>query len=70
LKQVPGYKAAVLKFSGFNSDVTVKKNTERLQAFMRDRNLKPASPAVYARYNPPWTPWFLRRHELIIPIAD
>ncbi len=70
LKQVSGYKAAVLKFSGFNSDDKVKKNTERLQVLMRERNLKPASAPMYARYNPPWTPWFMRRHELIIPIVQ
>ena len=70
LKQAPGYKAAVLKFSGFNSDETVNKNTEQLLEFMKERRLEPAGSPMYARYNPPWTPWFLRRHELIIPVFD
>lgn len=68
LKQVPGYRAAVLKFTGFNSDEKVKKNITRLEDFIKSRNLKAAGTPIYARYNPPWTPWFLRRHELIIPL--
>jgi hypothetical protein len=23
---------------------------------------------IWARYNPPFTPWFLRRNEILIPI--
>lgn len=70
LRQLPGYKAAVVRFSGFNSDESVRKNTQRLESFIKSQNLKAAGRPIYARYNPPWTPWFLRRHELIIPIAD
>ena len=32
--------------------------------------LAPAGPPVYARYDPPWTPWFLRRNEVLVPLAD
>ena len=26
--------------------------------------------AVYSRYNAPFTPWFLRRNEIWLPLAD
>ncbi|HAA02258.1 MAG TPA: heme-binding protein, partial [Syntrophobacteraceae bacterium] len=25
---------------------------------------------IFARYNPPFTPWFLRRNEILIPVED
>jgi hypothetical protein len=25
---------------------------------------------VYARYNPPWTPWFWRRNEILIELVE
>jgi len=27
-------------------------------------------PASLARYNPPWTLWFLRRNEVMLPLAS
>jgi acetate kinase len=24
---------------------------------------------LYARFDPPWTPWFLRRNEVVVPVA-
>ena len=30
----------------------------------------PGGPPVYARYDPPWTPWFLRKNEVLVPLAD
>lgn len=26
-------------------------------------------PTRYARFDPPWTPWFLRRNEIVVPVA-
>ena len=25
---------------------------------------------IWARYDPPWTPWFQRRNEVLIAVAD
>ena len=36
---------------------------------MLGRHLEPAGAAVYAYYNDPFTPGFLRRNEIIIPIT-
>jgi len=36
----------------------------KLQAVLRDADLAWTGEAVYARYNPPFTPWFTRRNEI------
>ena len=35
----------------------------------RQRELVTRGDAVLARYNPPFTPWFMRRNEVLIPVA-
>ena len=68
LRAVPGYKAAVIRFSGWGFASTVKKKTKQLAAALeRDGLLAAAAPAT-AFYNPPWTPPFMRRNEVIIEI--
>ena len=36
---------------------------------MADEKLKATGPPVWARYDPPFKPWFLRRNEVLIPLA-
>ncbi len=68
LRAVPGYKAAVLRFSGWGSAATVKSKTQKLAAALERDGLKPVSAPVTAFYNPPWTPPFMRRNEVLIAI--
>jgi hypothetical protein len=68
LRSVPGYKAAVIRFSGWGSAATVKKKTKQLAAALERDGLRAAAAPVTAFYNPPWTPPFMRRNEVIIEI--
>ena len=69
IKQLPPAKFAVVKFSGFNKQKTVIEKTDSLRQWLRSKSIneKGAEP-IYARYNPPWTPWFLRRNEILIEL--
>lgn len=69
IKSVPAARFAVLRFSGLAGEAKVAAKTERLMEFIRARDLTPVGPASIARYNPPWTPWFLRRNEVMLPVA-
>ncbi|MDZ4087869.1 MAG: heme-binding protein [Tabrizicola sp.] len=60
---------AVLRFSGLAGEAKVAKTREQLLSILRVRGLHPAGPVSIARYNPPWTPWFLRRNEVMISMA-
>ena len=70
LREVPGHKAAVLRFSGWGSTATVKNKTQSLAAALERDGLRAAAAPVSAFYNPPWTPPFMRRNEVMIEIED
>ena len=70
LKEVPGQLIAALKYSGTWSKDRYEEKKIRLQALMREKGLAPAGEPIFARYNPPFMPWFLRRNEVLIPVEN
>ncbi|MCB6180150.1 heme-binding protein [Rhodobacter sp. Har01] len=65
----PPARLAVLRFSGLAGEAKVAEATRRLLAWLGSRGLVALGPSQVARYNPPWTPWFLRRNEVMVPVA-
>jgi hypothetical protein len=61
---------AVLRFSGLAFEHDVAERTDELRSFMAKHQLRPHGAASLARYDPPWTLWFLRRNEVMIPLQD
>ena len=59
---------AVIRFSGLAGPDDVAAKTDDLMTWIQRRHLRPVGPASLAQYNPPWTLWFLRRNEVMIPI--
>jgi len=70
LIQIEPYKAAVIRFSGTSREKNSTEHKEKLEAFMMQEKLIAAENVTYAYYNPPWTPWFMKRNEVIIPLKD
>lgn len=69
LRMTPPSRFAVIRFSGLAQPSDVATKTAELLAWMQDRNLHDAGPATLAQYNPPWTLWFMRRNEVMIPLG-
>jgi hypothetical protein len=69
LREVPGGRHAVLVFSGFTGEDKVRANTAELLAWMGTKGFKPAGPPQLARYDPPWQLPFMRRNEIVVPVA-
>lgn len=69
LRLVPERTMAVLRFSGGWSAEKFKAKEAELRTALADRGWTPAGPSVFARYDPPFKPWFLRRNEVMIPVA-
>jgi hypothetical protein len=68
IKEVPGYKAAVIRYSGTWSQKRYEAKKAMLETYIKDNGLKPAGEPIWARYDPPFQLWFLRRNEVVIPI--
>jgi len=47
----------------------ITRGAGQLTAFAQQRGLQLTGEPVYARYDPPFMPWFLRRNEILVEIA-
>jgi len=68
LAVLPGLKVAVVRYSGLRSTRSIEEQTERLRAWMAERDLVATDAPRSAAYDPPWTIPFFRRNEVQIPI--
>jgi len=70
LVKIPGRLMAALSYSGTWSRDRYEGKEQRLKELIRQRGLKIEGEPVFARYNPPFMPWFLRRNEVLIPVGQ
>jgi hypothetical protein len=70
LRAVPAHTAAALRFSGRWTRERYDEHARRLLAALDAAGLQAAGPPRFARFDPPWTPWFLRRNEVVVTVAD
>lgn len=61
-------KLAVLRFSGWGRSSTVEKKTRLLLDTLRRNNVQIMGEVILMRYDPPFTPWFLRRNEVAVEV--
>jgi len=69
LRQVPARRVAVVRYSGFWSEEKYLLNKEKLETWIQENRFTVVGEPVWARYNPPFTLWFMRRNEILIPVA-
>lgn len=69
LRQVPSRRAAAVRFSGRATDELIAAQEKALRDWLQTRDRVPAAAPVYAYYNDPFTPGFLRRNEVILDLA-
>ena len=68
LRQVPARRMAAVRYSGFWSEKNYLRYKSELESWIQERGLTVVGDPIWARYNSPITPWFLRRNEILIPI--
>ncbi len=69
LRQVPARRMAAVRYSGTWSEKNYLDYKERLENWIRENGFQISGEAVWARYNPPFSLWFLRRNEILIPVV-
>ena len=65
---VAANKRAAIAFSGLWSEANYGEHLEKLKGALRAIDLPWIGEPVYARYNPPSTPWFMRRNEIWLAV--
>lgn len=70
LTNLPASRVGVLRFSGLANESDVVQKAAELGDLLATHKLNACGPVSLARYNPPWTPWFVRRNEVMAPLQD
>lgn len=70
IEERPAATLAVLRFSGIPTMRRIEAKEGALRMWLDNRGLEPTGSARYAFYDPPWTIPFLRRNEVMIPVAE
>lgn len=68
LKEIPAKTVAVLEYSGSWGEEKYKQNEAILLNALDNANIKTIGQPSFARYNSPFTLWFVRRNEIMIEI--
>jgi len=70
LSQVEASRFAVLRFEGGRTAAVEKAAIEKLLAWLDAQKIVGKGDPIFAYYDPPWTPVFLRRNEVMIRIDE
>ena len=68
LSKTPARLMAALRYSGTWSRQRYEEKEMLLVQMIKERGLAQIGVPLWARYNPPFMPWFLRRNEVLIPV--
>jgi hypothetical protein len=70
IRAVPGSLAAALRFSGSGSETAFARRNDGLQSALTLAGLTAVGPPRFARFDPPFKPWFLRRNEVVQEVEE
>jgi len=68
LKLIHAHKAAAIRYSGTWSQKRYLEQKVLLEGFIRRKGLKINGEEIFARYDPPFQLWFIRRNEVLFPV--
>ena len=70
LRAIPAHRAVAIRYSGFWSQDSYQEHLQELTAWIERQGLETAGGPVWARYDPPFKPWFMRRNDILIPVLQ
>ncbi len=68
LGKVEAARFVVLRFGGGRTAENEAKTIEKLKTWLEAQTIQAKSEPIFAYYDPPWTPTFLRRNEVMVRI--
>ncbi len=70
LRELPSRKVAAYEYSGTWSESRYNEKLAHFQKELEIAGLKSTTAPTFARFNSPFTPWFLRRNEIWVEVAE
>jgi len=68
VRVVPACDAAAIRYSGRWSQSAYREHCDHLRAAISGAGLRAIGEPRFARFDPPYKPWFLRRNEVVIEV--
>ena len=68
LKPVPEQRVVAITYSGTWTQANYEEHLGKLRSAAQAAGLQTEGEPVYARYNGPWVPWFMRKNEIWLAI--
>ena len=69
VREVPAQLAAARAFTGRWSEQIYQEQLAQLHGAVSQAGLEMTGQPRFARFDPPWTPWFLRHNEVVQPVT-
>jgi hypothetical protein len=69
LRALKARRVAVIRYSGVWTEPRFRLNLTRLEIVLRAAGIAWEGGPEWARYDPPWKPWFARRNEIWLALA-
>lgn len=69
MKTMPPRRVAVIRYSGTWSSTNYRDHLTELTSWIESEGYEVAGDAEWARYNAPFSLWFMRRNEIHLPIV-
>jgi SOUL heme-binding protein len=70
IREVAAALAAALRFTGRGSEAAFQRHNTNLQAALRVAGLTAVGPPRFARFDPPFKPWFLQSNEVVQEVLE
>lgn len=70
ISERPARRVAVLDYSGTWSEQNYAEHLRTLESALARQGLRTTGAPEWARYDPPWKPWFLRRNEIQVEVEQ
>lgn len=70
LREIPPQRMAVIRYSGRWTEKNYGKQLEALREWMSSNGLEAVGDPLWARYNAPFSLPFMRRNEILLPLAE
>ncbi len=68
IREFPPGRYAVLRFKGGRSTSSEQTVLAQLKSWMAEKNLVSSSKPTFGYFDPPWTPSFLSRNEVMLKL--